>query len=716
MKTAKLYIAILFFATGILFSAEDIYHQAIRSQLAGNYNISGGTWILYDSEVQANEKIQLLNVTSNISAWPGDEPFSSIVEVNVDDIRINPWDQAIRLNTTAPVQKGDALLLIIWMNNADVLAQKHAVTHVFEATNSPFEKSLYLDGEIKSGWRQWIIPFEAETDYAAHDARFQINLGHMKGELHIAGVAMLNFGAQYSVDDLPTSTHHLEYDGRESNASWRSEALTRINQIRKDDLRIRVFNKFNEPIQGANINVRMQKHEFGFGTAVSSSMWFDESYDSQIYLQKLKNLTGDGRSFNIVAIENALKWTAWENPHEQGKKEQVAQVAEWLADRDIRIRGHNLLWPNWEYMPADMQENQNDPAYLATRIQSHIYEQARYNGIKGIINEWDVINETGICHDLINALNSDAIYADVLKWTAQSDANAKLFLNENNIIANGGLKKTSREQYKALIEKLTFSNTPLHGIGIQGHMSTSLTAPETILKIFDEFKSYDLEISITEYDAVDINEELAADYMRDILITAFSHESVNSFIMWGFWDGAHWKGDSPIFRRDWSVKPSGEAFINWVFRNWWTNVDGKSSENGGYSTRAFYGDYAIVVDFDGQKTEALVDFSNQSKEIILHIDTEFTSAQLPTFYRLEQNYPNPFNGTTTIQYELPFRDKVVVDLFDVQGRFIKQLINTIQPAGRHALQIDSADFPSGLFYYRLQSGKFRQTKKMLLIK
>ena len=716
MKIFKIYFALLLCGATHLDAVEDMYHQNIRSQLEQQYGISGGTWALADNETQAIDKNEYLNCTGIITSWRGLEPFSRIAELCVEDIRINPWDQAVRLNSSIPVQKGDALLLIMWMNNVDSTAKTHAITHVFETTESPFEKSLYLDSVIKPGWRQWLIPFEAETNYAAGHSRYQLNLGHMKGDLQIAGVAIINFGVRYQVKDLPLSTHHLEYDGREDSATWRTEALNRINRIRKGDLRVQVVNKFNEPVQGASVHASMQRHEFGFGSSVSSTAWFDESYDSRIYLQKLINLTGDGRSFNIVSIENALKWPAWEDAHLLGDKKDVAHVVGWLADRDIKIRGHNLLWPNWEYMPADMQTHQNDPAYLTERIQGHIYEQVRYNGLKGIIDEWDVVNEMGICHDLVNALGSNAIYADALTWAAQSDSKAKLYLNENNIIADGGLKKTSRDQYRALLDNLSLNNVPLHGIGFQGHMNSSLTSPETILNIFAEFESYDLDISITEYDAVDINEELAADYMRDILIAAFSHESVKSFIMWGFWDGSHWQGDSPIFRRDWSVKPSGEAFINWVFYKWWTDVEGTSGAAGDFSTRAFFGDYSIIVEFEGQKTEAIVEFSKSSKDIILHVDTEHTSVQPPLFYRLEQNYPNPFNGSTTIHYEMPFREHVTIDLFDLHGRHMDKLVNVQKPAGRHTLQINSEDLPSGLYYYRLQAGNFRQTKKMLLIK
>lgn len=69
--------------------------------------------------------------------------------------------------------------------------------------------------------------------------------------------------------------------------------------------------------------------------------------------------------------------------------------------------------------------------------------------------------------------------------------------------------------------------------------------------------------------------------------------------MWGFWDGSHWLGDAPVFYRDWSLKPSGQAFKDLVFKTWWTNADGQTSAQGEFKTRGFLGDYDIAVTRNG---------------------------------------------------------------------------------------------------------------------
>jgi len=75
----------------------------------------------------------------------------------------------------------------------------------------------------------------------------------------------------------------------------------------------------------------------------------------------------------------------------------------------------------------------------------------------------------------------------------------------------------------------------------------------------------------------------------------FSHPAVESFIMWGFWDGAHWRDDAPLFREDWTLKPSGKVFLDLVFNRWWTDTTGVTGPDGSWTVRGFLGDYEVTV-------------------------------------------------------------------------------------------------------------------------
>jgi len=94
---------------------------------------------------------------------------------------------------------------------------------------------------------------------------------------------------------------------------------------------------------------------------------------------------------------------------------------------------------------------------------------------------------------------------------------------------------------------------------------------------------------------------------------------------------------------------------------------------------------------------------------------------LPTEFKLEQNYPNPFNPSTTIKYEIPDQvrnDNVLVKLkiYDVLGREVTTLVNKEQKPGNYEVKFDAKNLSSGIYYYRISSGSFVKTKKMILIK
>jgi len=85
-------------------------------------------------------------------------------------------------------------------------------------------------------------------------------------------------------------------------------------------------------------------------------------------------------------------------------------------------------------------------------------------------------------------------------------------------------------------------------------------------------------------------------------------------------------------------------------------------------------------------------------------------------YQLYQNYPNPFNPTTTIEFTLKEKAYTELVVYDLLGREIKKLIAEEINKGKHSIQFDGQDLPSGVYFYRLKSGNFVQTKKMILQK
>lgn len=96
--------------------------------------------------------------------------------------------------------------------------------------------------------------------------------------------------------------------------------------------------------------------------------------------------------------------------------------------------------------------------------------------------------------------------------------------------------------------------------------------------------------------------------------------------------------------------------------------------------------------------------------------------KVPEQYNISQNYPNPFNPSTTIIYSLPFESRIKINIYDVLGQKVSELINDIKPAGVHNVVWNASSYASGIYLYTIESeavsgsGTFRQTKKMLLVK
>ncbi|MDQ3194197.1 MAG: immune inhibitor A [Bacteroidota bacterium] len=90
--------------------------------------------------------------------------------------------------------------------------------------------------------------------------------------------------------------------------------------------------------------------------------------------------------------------------------------------------------------------------------------------------------------------------------------------------------------------------------------------------------------------------------------------------------------------------------------------------------------------------------------------------EIPTQYQLNQNFPNPFNPYTIISYQLPTVIYISLKVLDVLGNEVAILVNEKQNAGSYSVKFDGANFPSGIYYYKLVTDSFSGTKKMTLIK
>ncbi|MEJ2616288.1 MAG: T9SS type A sorting domain-containing protein, partial [Ignavibacteriaceae bacterium] len=95
---------------------------------------------------------------------------------------------------------------------------------------------------------------------------------------------------------------------------------------------------------------------------------------------------------------------------------------------------------------------------------------------------------------------------------------------------------------------------------------------------------------------------------------------------------------------------------------------------------------------------------------------ENSNADLPKTFALFANYPNPFNPITTIKYSMSKESFVTINVYDIVGREIANLVNDRKSAGNYSVKFYARNLPSGVYFYRMQAGSFVSTKKFVLLK
>jgi hypothetical protein len=110
------------------------------------------------------------------------------------------------------------------------------------------------------------------------------------------------------------------------------------------------------------------------------------------------------------------------------------------------------------------------------------------------------------------------------------------------------------------------------------------------------------------------------------------------------------------------------------------------------------------------------DVSNISGSIIGVFDKSGIAQIIPVSNSLSQNFPNPFNPSTTIYYGLKEAGNVTIKIYNALGQEIVTLVNERKESGYHYAEWNASGCPSGMYFYKIQSGNYTESKKMILAK
>jgi GH35 family endo-1,4-beta-xylanase len=520
------------------------------------------------------------------------QAFESAWNVDVHRQPLAEYQIQLAAHVRQMLNKGDTVRLAVWAraprsSSPDLQGR---IGLVLEQTADPYDKVLMRRFDVGPDWQEFSLTGKLRRDFPSDNLQVCIRFGFFPQTVEVGGIELRSFGTSIALSDVPQTP--MTYPGRAPDAAWRAQANERIESIRKSTLTIRVTDAKDQPIPGAAVQVRMTRQAFPFGCVYTPDRFPEDGRETADDLAYQKHFT---ELFNIGVDEFSMKWPDWENP---AKQQAALHALQWMRAHNIPVRGHNLVWPGWRHLPADMRSQANDHEALNRRIADHIRNEA--GKLAGQVCEWDVINEPYLNNDLMRILGDGAM-GDWFKLARQADSSAPLYLNETDVPTS----PPSDRRYDVLysqIQTLQREGAPIGGLGMQAHFSDELISPAKLLAIYDRYSALGIPIRITELDIDTADEQLQADYFRDFLTASFSDPEINGILIWGFWEEQDWRPDAALFRKDWSIKPNGQVWKNLVMNRWRTNCDGTSSVDGTYRTRAFLGEYSITVTVDGRSS------------------------------------------------------------------------------------------------------------------
>ena len=332
---------------------------------------------------------------------------------------------------------------------------------------------------------------------------------------------------------------------------------------------------------------------FMIGTALNEAHLFGED---------MKGVELTKAQFNAITPENVMKWELIHPEPGVYDFEAPDRFVDFGEENGMFMTGHTLVWhsqiPDWVFEDQDGNDLSRDA--LLERMRDHIHTVVgRY---AGRIQSWDVVNE---------ALNEDGSYRETrwyeiigqdyllkaFEYAHEADPDAKLYYNDYSLE-----NPEKRAGAVRLVEYLQENETPIHGIGTQGHFSldwpTLAEAEQTVI----DFAALGIDVMVTELDidvlppafdymGADVNvsaelrdelnpfeeglpdsvqKELTDRYAELFEVYMKHRDSVSRVTFWGVSDGDSWKNNWPVrgrtnypllFDREWQPKPAYHAVI-----------------------------------------------------------------------------------------------------------------------------------------------------------
>ena len=469
--------------------------------------------------------------------------------------------------------------------------------------------------------------------------------------------------------------------------------------------------------------------------------------------------------WNQVTPGNAGKWGSVEGSMDNYNWAPLDDIYNFALNNSYPFRYHCLVWgqqqPNWI--------TTMDSATQRAQVEEWIRLVAERYVSSSFV---DVVNEP------FHAVPSYATglggsgktgwdwVVQAFTWARQYFfRGVKLTLNEYSILHDN----TATTNLLHLADTLRVRGL-IDAIGIQGHSfefkGSGYTHPPSTMKAnLQRLTATGLPVYITEFDINEPNDSLQLYYYQQYFPIFWEEPGVKGITFWGYMQGDMWQVNGYLIRSNGTERPALQwlrRYINMPFppvlvspsgttgepRNavlrWRSSPSALSYHVQVTAAAMFGGDMPVdttvadtvlqVSPLDANITYYWhVSAVNDSGASSYSVTSNFTTgdqivavdenAAKPGRFTLEQNYPNPFNPLTIIKYTVGGNrgsglgvSDVSLMVYDVLGRQVAVLVDEKKAPGHYQVEFDGSQLPSGVYFYRLVAGSYRETKKLVMVK
>ncbi|MBQ4620235.1 MAG: endo-1,4-beta-xylanase [Clostridia bacterium] len=401
-------------------------------------------------------------------------------------------------------------------------------------------------------------------------------------------------------------------------------------QHRKSTMKLTLTDGSGKAMSGRKVRLTLKNHEFKFGCNI---FWLSDMLKSGIAPQRKEKLEKMWNSWSALFNFGTLPFYqgTYEPREGETKQEEILRAAKFLSEHGVQLKGHPLCWhtvaAKWlmEKTVDEVFENQ------IARITREV------TAFKDYVTMWDVINEVVIMPiftaeknaitPLCQKMGRVGLIKALFEHAHNVDPNATLLLNDFN----------TSEKYRELISDCLDAGVDINVIGIQSHQHQGFWGLDKLNEVLERFESFKKPIHFTENTfvsgdlmpphIVDLNDwkvpewpttpegedRQARDFMA-MIDELFAHPLVEAFTNWDFCDGAWLGAPAGLVRLDGSHKPSYDAMMQRIKRDWHTDVTLVADENGEVELTGFRGEYEA--ECDGKHVKFILDKAAEDKKII----------------------------------------------------------------------------------------------------